>query len=228
MKKLGAEHENLDYKAHQLIKDLIMEHKLLPGEKIDNDKFSQDLGISRTPLISALKYLEQEKLVKAIPRRGYIIRSFSKQEMIYIFELREILEGLAARRASNKITDSQKNQLTDFFSRFKGMTEILDHKGYAKEDRRFHNFVIGVGGNEFINSILQTYNIIAYSYQLNSYNGLVRPPSDTIDEHFAIIKAICDRDSETAEKLMRLHLRKSLEQLKLKEENFATETRNPN
>ena len=88
MINLGAEHENLDQKAYQIIKEMIMQRQLLPGDKIPQGKLAQDLGISRTPLVSALKYLEQEKLVESMPRRGFFVRLFSKEEMVYIFDLR--------------------------------------------------------------------------------------------------------------------------------------------
>lgn len=214
MAKLGAEHENLDYKAYQIIKDMIIDRKLLPGKKISQEKLAEDLGISRTPLVNALKYLEHEKLLEAVPRRGYFVRLFTQQEMIYIFELRELLEGLAARRACYEITDTQIRKLNGFFRRFEGSTEIRDYKQYAQEDRQFHNFVVEVGGKEFLKSILQTYNIIAFSYQIDSSEGLVRRPSETIGEHLAVIRAISERDSTKAEKLIRLHLRKSLAVLK--------------
>ena len=82
MVNLGAEHENLDQKAYLILKNMIMSRRLLPGEKIPQEKLAHDLGISRTPLVSALKYLEKEKLVEAIPRRGFYVRLFTKEEMI--------------------------------------------------------------------------------------------------------------------------------------------------
>ena len=85
MRNLGAEYENLDYKAYQVIKDMIIDRQFLPGQKIPQEKLATDLGISRTPLVNALKYLEHEKLIKAIPRRGYFVRLFTQQEMISIF-----------------------------------------------------------------------------------------------------------------------------------------------
>ena len=94
---------------------MIMERQLLPGEKIPQEKLAEDLGISRTPLVNALKFLEKEKLVQSIPRRGFFMRTFTKKEMISIFELREVLEGLAARKAAQKITDKEIAQLGDFF-----------------------------------------------------------------------------------------------------------------
>jgi len=214
MINLGAEHENLDQKAYSILKNLIIERKLLPGQKIPQEKLARDLGISRTPLISALKFLEQEKLVESVPRRGFFVRLFNKEEMVYIFELREVLEGLAARRAAAKITDTHIKKLNSFFRHFTKQKNISDYKGYAREDRRFHNFVIDVGAKEFLKSILLTTNIISFSYQVLHTEGLVRPPNETIQEHLAVIEAIKVRDSEAAEELMRQHFKKSLAYLK--------------
>jgi DNA-binding GntR family transcriptional regulator len=217
---LGAEHENLDQKAYQILKSMIIERQLLPGDKIPQEKLAEDLGISRTPLINALKFLEHEKLVQSIPRRGFFVRLFDKTEMISIFELRELLEGLAARRACQNITDREIDQLKGFFRQFAGVKDITDIKAYAREDRRFHNLLTGIGAKEFLKSILETYNIISFSYQTVLSEGLVRSPNETIHEHLAIIEAISNRDADSAERLMRQHLTNSAEVLRqsLKEE----------
>lgn len=215
MVNLGAKHENLDQKAYTLIKKMIIDRKLLPGDKISQEKLAHELGISRTPVVSALKYLEKEKLVEAKPRRGFYVRLFNMQEMVSIFELREVLEGLAARRAAVKISPGQIDQLNQFFDPFKQTDAIVDLKAYAREDRRFHSFVTDVGAKEFLKSILQTYNIISFSYQVVSSEGLIRSPNETIKEHTAIIKAISAKDGDTAEKLMRRHFQQSIAQLKV-------------
>ena len=210
MVNLGAEHENLDQKAYLILKNMIISRKLLPGDKIPQEKLAHDLGISRTPLVSALKYLEKEKLVEAVPRRGFYVRLFTKEEMISIFELREVLEGLAARRAARNISDVQINKLQRFFEQFKGITDITDIGAYAREDRRFHNFVTEIGAKEFLKSILENYNIISYSYQLVNSEGLVRTPNETIHEHRAMIDAISSKDGDLAEEIMRQHLKRGI------------------
>ena len=214
MRNLGEEHGNLDQKVYEILKNMIIERQILPGKKIPQEKLAQELGISRTPLVSALKFLEHEKLVESKPRRGYFVRLFSKQEMVSIFELREVLEGLAAKRAATNISDKEINILNDFFKPFAESTDITDFKAYAKEDRRFHNFITEIGAKEFLKSILQTYNFITASYQYLSSEGLVRPPNETIQEHLAVIKAIAGRDPEAAEELMRRHLRKTIAHLR--------------
>ncbi len=225
MVNLGAEHENLDQKAYLLLKNMIIDRQLLPGDKIPQEKLAREMGISRTPLISAIKYLEHEKLVEAKPRRGYFVRFFTMQEMVGIFELREVLEGLAARRAAHHITDPQISRLNTFFQQFDPSADISDYKAYSKEDRSFHNFIIDVSAREFLKGILQTYNIISFSYQVVSSEGLVRPPNETIHEHLSVIRAISDRDSDAAENLMRLHFKKTIATLKQEIENQQQEVR---
>jgi DNA-binding GntR family transcriptional regulator len=192
---------------------MIIERKLMPGEKIYQDKLAHEFDVSRTPLVSALKKLEHEKLITAMPRRGFYVRLFSKQEMIHIFELREVLEGLAARKVAMGISDSQINRLTRFFSGFQASADDIDLKKYREEDRRFHSFIIEVSGGDILSSILETFNILTLGYQFIEQEGLVRPPNETIHEHKAIIDAIGKRDPINAEELVRLHLRNSKEKL---------------
>lgn len=213
MVKLGDQHENLDHKVHRLLKAMIREQKLKPGEKIYQEKLARDLGISRTPLVNALKKLEQERLITAVPRRGFFVRLFSREEMIRIFELREILEGLAARRASLRITETQIQRLRGFFKNVKISNHVRSLEKYAEEDRRFHNFLIEVGGDELLSSILETYSILLYSYLGNFPGGLVRPPTETYPEHLKVIEAITKRDPDKAEETARLHLRRSIARL---------------
>jgi DNA-binding GntR family transcriptional regulator len=84
---------------------------------------------------------------------------------------------------------------------------------YAKEDRRFHNFLIKIGGDLLLSSILETYSVITFSYLVGFRGGLVRPPQETIREHLAIIEAIVKRDPEMAESAVRFHFKNSREKL---------------
>jgi DNA-binding GntR family transcriptional regulator len=213
MRNLGAEHQNLDQKTYLIIKEMITKRQLLPGGKIPQEKLASELGISRTPLVNALKLLENEKLVEAKPRRGYFVRLFDVHEMISIFELREVLEGLAAKRAAGQITDQQILQIRRFFSDFSPQKNITDYKAYSRQDREFHNFVTDIGSKEFLKSILQAYNIISFSYQVVGSEGLIRSPDETIVEHLSIMEAVCDRDPEAAEEMMRRHFKRTIKYL---------------
>ncbi len=206
MKKKLIKSENLDQKAYLIIKAMIEDRQLLPGQKIPQEKLASDLGISRTPLINALKFLEQQKLVVSKPRRGFFVRLFSIEEMVSIFEIREVLEGLSARRAAQSITNGQITQLSKIFKPFQQLDDIEDYQAYSQADRKFHNFIAEISSREFLSSILQTFNIVSLAYLYPTREGLIRSPNATIKEHVAIVEAICSRDPKAAEKLMRVHL----------------------
>jgi DNA-binding GntR family transcriptional regulator len=213
VKKLGTDHVNLDQKVYSQIKSMILEQNLVSGSKIYQEKLAEDLGISRTPLVNALKKLEQEHLITAIPRKGFYVRAFSRDEMVYIFELREVLEGLAARRASLRISAGQIQQFQNIFNGLKTSEAEGNVDKYAKEDRRFHHFLIKIGGDDLLSNMLETYSVITFSYLVKFRGGLVRPPRETLPEHLAIIEAILRKDPEMAEQAVRLHFRRSREKL---------------
>jgi DNA-binding GntR family transcriptional regulator len=213
VKKLGAEHENLDNKVYRQLKSMILNQDLKPGTKVYQEKLAEDLGISRTPLVNALKRLEQEQLITAVPRRGFFVRHFSKEEMISIFELREVLEGLAARRTAMRITPEQVDELQGFFKDVKTSDNPKSVEKYAAEDRRFHNFLVEIGGDDLLAAMLGTYSVVAFSYLVGFRGGLVRPPNETLPEHMAIIDAITKKDPDGAERAIRLHFKRSREKL---------------
>ncbi len=206
--------ENLDQKAYLIVKEMIENRELMPGQKIPQEKLAADLGISRTPLISALKFLEQEKLVETKPRRGFFVRLFSIEEMISIFEIREVLEGLSARRAAQSISEPQITELRKIFKPFLKTADISDFYAYSKADRRFHNTIAQIGSREFLTSILQTFNIVSLAYQYPTHEGLIRSPNDTIKDHIQITEAICSHDESASEMLMRDHLATTIRQLR--------------
>ena len=209
MKKLKIDHVNLDQRVYCQLKSMILDQTLQSGSKIYQKKLAEDLGVSRTPLVNALKKLEQEYLITAIPQKGFYVRGFSKEAMVYIFELREVLEGLAARRASLCITDDQIQQLQNLFTGLKKAEAFGSVEKYAKEDRRFHHFLIKISGDDLLSSILETYRVITFSHMAKFRGGLARPPQETLPEHLTIVEAIIKKDPEMAEQLVRLHFKRS-------------------
>ncbi len=221
--------ENLDQKAYQIVKEMIENRVLKPGQKIPQEKLAAELGISRTPLISALKFLEQEKLVVTQPRRGFYVRLFSLEELVSIFEIREVLEGLSARRAAKTITVQQMKRLKMIFQPFADAADITDFEMYSRADRQFHNFIAQISSKEFLSSILRTFNIVSLTYLYPSKEGLIRTPNETIKEHLAIVEAICSHEPEAAENRMRQHLKMSAAKLVKeidKDKNLSKEVAN--
>lgn len=188
---------------------MIFDQDLKPGEKIRQEKLAEKLGVSRSPLQKALQRLESELLIESIPRRGVIVKMISSKELIDVFELRAVLEGLSARLAASRLTPVQIEKLKSCFEPFRNKTEI-DYDEYAKADRYFHDQIMKWSGNEVVTRLEVLSNVHMNAYQA----GLFRAPEETLPEHFAIIKALEKQDGNLAEKLMRKHIQLSLEKFR--------------
>ncbi|WLD58452.1 GntR family transcriptional regulator [Salinispirillum sp. LH 10-3-1] len=80
------------------LRKLISDGHLKPGEKLGEVQVAEMLGVSRTPIRLAFRTLEQEGLLEKAGKQGFVVREFSKEDVICGLEIRGVLEGLAARR----------------------------------------------------------------------------------------------------------------------------------
>jgi DNA-binding GntR family transcriptional regulator len=206
---LRIEHENLDDKIYARLKALIAERRMLPGERILQDRLARQMGVSRTPLVNALKRLAQERLVEWVSRRGIYVRRFTKREMARLFEVREALEGLSARLAAPRIDPAEADQLIQMFGSLDLSPTPAAVRKYVERDRHFHWRIVEIAGNEQLAQAMDSVNMMFFAYQ----DGLVRPAAETVHEHYAILEALRRHDPDASEAAMRLHIRRSVEQL---------------
>ena len=136
------------------------------------------------------------------------VKSMGLKEVIDIFQCRAVIEGLSCRLAATQITAEQVEQLRACFKPFVKQDPI-DVEAYAEADRNFHTKIMKWSGNAVILRLEVLSNIHLRAYQA----GLLRPPKETISEHFAIIEALEKRNGKKAEQLMRAHIERSLEAL---------------
>ena len=200
MAKLKA--DVLEQVAYQKVKQMILSHQLPPGKKIVQDKLAQTLGISRTPLRSALQMLEAEYLVESIPRRGMIVRSFRPEEVVEIYECRMALESTAVHLFTQRALPAAVQKLRHLFAPFVATDNPIDPQEYRAADIAFHDAIVRQCGNGLLRKLFQQGNLLLYIDRI----GLVRPPEETLPEHLAIIRAIAQRDADQAEALMKAHL----------------------
>ncbi|OEK08271.1 hypothetical protein A8C32_02100 [Flavivirga aquatica] len=198
------EYKNLNEPIYLKLKEMILNGELKQGEKIIQEKIAETLGVSRTPLMKALLALENEYLVESIPRRGMYVRALGKKEIIDIYVCREALEGMAARLLAlskdTKVIEALKACFYPFSSHKK-----INIDAYSKADEKFHSLLIKLTGNEPLDKIYFFGNI----HEKVIGHGLVRPPEETLEEHFKIINAIEEEDPDRAEQYAREHIKKS-------------------
>ena len=206
---LAIQHENLEDKIYARLQTLIVERKILPGERIPPDQLAREMGVSRTPILNALKRLAQERVVEVFPRRGIYVRRFTKREMVRLFAVREVLEGLSARLAACTISPGEVDRLRAGFGRPGGALRGAAIRRYSEHDRYFHWRLVEIAANEQLTAAMNSVRMMFFAYQ----DGLVRPPAETLPEHQAILEGLRARDPDASEAAMRLHLRRSMERL---------------
>jgi len=91
----------LSDRVHEIIRDRIVSHDIEPGEPIRQDVIAAELGVSKIPLREALSRLEESRLVRSVPNRGYIAAPLSKAEIDEVFALRLLVEPPTAAVAAN-------------------------------------------------------------------------------------------------------------------------------
>jgi DNA-binding GntR family transcriptional regulator len=130
-------------------------------------------------------------------------------ELALLFEVREVLEGLLARRAASRISREEVKQFTEMFRSLDLSPTPEALARYLDVDRYFHRRLIEISGNQHLAHAMDSANLIILTYPY----GLARPPKETIHEHLAVLSALKRQDPEASEAAMRLHLRRSVERM---------------
>ena len=215
---LVVQHENLDEKIYATLRKLILERQFQPGERILVDHLAAEMGVSRTPILNALRRLSQEGVVEVFARRGIYVRRYEKAEMARLFTVREVLDGLAARLATARIRSDEIDEFVRAFRRHEvPSTTPAAIRRYVELDRAFHCRLMELADNDQLRAAMDSINMRLFVWQ----DGVVRPPPETVPEHLAILQSLRRRDPDGAEAAMRLHIRRSLEQLQREAEAEA-------
>lgn len=196
--------KDLSYEVYKRLKAMILAGEFKEGEKLKQEHIAQLFGVSRMPLHKAFQMLENEMLVENFPRRGFYVTKIDHNQLVDAFELREVLEGVAARRAAARISADEINYLKSLFEPFKNAKNI-DEKKYVEADQEFHNSILKFSGNQLLKRFDIIGNITFRTYR----GGLIRTPEETIAEHQAVIEALEARNGALAEKRIRAHSHKS-------------------
>ncbi len=196
----------LNQQAYDEIRRRILDGEFLPSNPISEYQVASELNISRTPVREALKRLEEEGLVWSIPNKGTFVAELSAHDIMEIYQVRECLEGQAARIAAEKMSDNdiqlleKEIALTDEFAATGQEDEIF------QRDIRLHKLIITSTQNIRLGKILATLDD-----QMHRVRIIFSHSPDwlqaVIQEHAAIVEKIKARDCEGAEDAMVKHLR---------------------
>lgn len=200
---LGAE-------AYVSLRDAIISGELLPDEPLSEVALAQRLRISRTPVREALMRLAGDGLVRIAPGRGARVAGISLTDIKDLFELREVLEGLAARLAAERTSadPGPVDSLIGEFARYRTTKGKPDFEAYYRLTSRLDNVLVERAGNRRLEEVLR--DVWAHSSRLRQYASHDVPRLEaSAREHVAILEAVRAGDGELAERAVRRHMANS-------------------
>jgi len=203
--------QNLSGLALERLERAIMEGELGPGERLSESGLARRFGISRGPLREAIGQLEGRKLVTRISNQGARVVSLSKEDLLDLLVVRESLEGMACRLASQNMSEADLTRLDDMLKTHEKAHAMRTGRGYFQEpgDGDFHQFILAACGNARLTGMLgdELYSLLRlYRHRLSMRPGR---PAEALEEHKKIVAALRARDPDAAEAAMRAHLRSS-------------------
>ena len=163
---------NLDEQIYDRIKMMIAEGVLLPGERIVPDQLAHTMGVSRTPILAALKRLSQARIVEWRSRHGVFVRRISRHELAMIYEVRELLEGLSARRAATVITSEQVRHFRNLLGSVDPEDTVEGRRNFMRHDYMFHTGLLEIAGSPPLMHTVSSLNILVSAFNAT---GVLRP-----------------------------------------------------
>lgn len=186
--------------AYNAIKEAILTFHFLPGENLVEATLATQLNTSKTPVRDALTHLVREGFIEKVPFKGYYVTQISRQDMIELFEIRAVLEGLVTRHVVGHLSPGSIEQLQVLVDEHTRASEANDNKLASRTNREFHDLLIAWGGSERIVSILTNLDEHLQRYRLlsNVSAGRLRKSAQEHEEIMRAIRAGNDHDAELA------------------------------
>jgi DNA-binding GntR family transcriptional regulator len=193
----AASSELLADRAYAELRDRIVTLAIAPGAPINEDALGRDLEMGRTPVREAIKRLALERLVTVFPRRGTFASEINITDLAAISDVRVQLEGHAARRAAERLTPFQREELDGLIAAIDAGESSGDPDTLMRLDASVHRFVYACAGNPYLQETLERYLNLSLRIW---YLVLDRLPHlfDRVHEHRELLLAIRIGDADRA------------------------------
>ena len=197
--------ELLADRAYAELRDRIVTLRIPPGAPIDEDLLGEELEMGRTPVREAIKRLSLENLVTVFPRRGTFASEINITDLAQISDVRAQLEGHAAYRAAERITDTQRAELDELLHELRASQGSADDEALMSLDTRVHRFIYRCAGNPYMEDTLGRYFNLSLRIW---YLVLDRLPhlSARVHEHDDVLHAIAAGKPERARDILMEHV----------------------
>ena len=190
---------------YTILFDRIIHNKYPEESWLREDLLAGEFRVSRSPVRSVLRDLEQDHLIEILPKRGARVFPFTADDLEDIYELRRDLELLAMKRSAHSLSIQRLLELKADILSLKENSQPEDH---ARVDGALHSYIIESSGRRrLILMLKQLYRLTQTFRELSLINQESR--SSTMKEHTDLIDALCIRDLDRAASLLTGHIENS-------------------
>jgi len=195
------------------VRDMIIEGELTPGTRLHEGNLGKMLGVSRTPLREALKFLVSEGLLDLSPGRGAVVRQFTAKDVHDSLIVLGNLEGLAGRLACEHATDAEIQAVRQLHDRMMEMYEKRDRLPYFKLNQNIHSAILRLSKNE---ALVSVHNVLQARLKRIRYIGNEGPEkwAGAVADHEEMITALEARDTDRLSTILNDHMIKTWDRVR--------------
>jgi DNA-binding GntR family transcriptional regulator len=190
--------------AYDALRDAIMGGLLEPGARLVIDELAADLGVSHIPVREALQQLQADGFVTIEPYVGARVAEIDASLIREVFDLMEALEIIGGRAACLRMNE---DSLAEMENRLRNMDALVtDSDRFSQENARLHQFICERAGTPLVQRLMD--RVLAHWDRLRRHylqDVFERRVSDAQQEHWRIFKALCTRDPDQVERVIREH-----------------------
>ncbi|GAA1098733.1 GntR family transcriptional regulator [Tsukamurella spumae] len=188
----------------------IIDGEVAPGVNLSEIALAEEFGVSRTPVRETFKQLQTEGLVEIRPRVGTFVTAPSRREITELFVMKELLEGAAARLMAQRGRVPELDRLEENLRQADLAVASDDRERYAELVEEFHDLIIVGADNRKLEAHYRTLmNQLAYSRLVTTSLSQPGRPHQSGREHHHVLELITAKDGDSAEHVMREHVRAS-------------------
>lgn len=187
--------------AYELIKRAVIRCDLQPGQQVTEEQLAQRFGLGRSSVRPALKRLYQEQLVQTITRQRYVISPITLKDANDLFELRLLLEPVAARRAAGRVDPVELQRLAELCRAQYRPGDRESAENFLRANSEFHVTIARASGNILLAEVIGS--LLDREERLNHLSHMLQDRNaDAYHEHHELVEALLAGDGERAERVM--------------------------
>ncbi len=202
--------KSLREEVYQALRRSILHGKLKAGQRLIEEQLANQVGISRTPVREAFHKLERDDLVTRLPKGGFAVREFTKEDAEEIFGIRRALESYAAYLATRHILPDKVSILEKKLKESEDALEKGNDDKVVQLHTEFHDLLYKSCKSKKLIEMINDFRDYFYRYRsalLHTENGL----SQSNRDHRQMLEAMKKKNPRLAEKLVRKHLARGKE-----------------